>query len=101
MDAEQRLLARLNELDSRLHSIEDALEQPRSPDAKEQAIEREDDEILQRIGIAGQQEIAGIKAALKRMTTGDYGYCMACGAEIPQARLDILPATPFCKTCVH
>jgi len=101
MDREKRLRARLQELQGRLHSIEDALEQPHSRDGEEQAVERSDDEVMERIGMAGQQEIAGIKAALKRIETGEYGFCMACGAEISEARLDILPATPFCKSCVN
>jgi len=101
MDVKKRLLARLHELESRLDGIEDTLKQPHSPDWDEQATEREGEEVLERIGVAGQREIAGIQAALQRIKTGEYGFCAACGGEISQARLDLLPATPFCKTCVQ
>jgi RNA polymerase-binding transcription factor DksA len=40
-----------------------------------------------------------IEAALARMASGDYGVCMHCGADISEARLDVLPFTPFCSTC--
>ena len=101
MDIQSRLMARLKELDGRLHEVETELDKPRSQDWEEQATEREDDEVLERLGLAGQQEIAGIRAALERLRTGEYGFCTACGGEISSKRLDILPATPFCKTCVH
>jgi RNA polymerase-binding transcription factor DksA len=38
-------------------------------------------------------------AALNRIKAGDYGTCITCGARISEERLDVLPATPFCKTC--
>lgn len=101
MDAEKRLRARLQELQGRLDGIEDTLEQPHSRDWDDQAIEREGEEVLEQIGLAGQREIAGIHAALERIKTGEYGFCVACGAEISAARLELLPATPFCKSCVN
>ena len=63
------------------------------------AIEREGDEVLERLGQSGLDEIRRIMAALGRIRSGDYGFCAICGAEISQERLDALPATPFCKTC--
>ena len=38
-----------------------------------------------------------IKAALSRIQAGTYGLCLRCGAPVEQARLDLLPYTPFCK----
>lgn len=93
------LLKRLSELDGRLHKIEAELEQPHTQDWDDMAIEREGDEVLERLGQSGLDEIRRIMAALGRIRSGDYGFCAICGTEISQERLDVLPATPFCKTC--
>jgi RNA polymerase-binding transcription factor DksA len=90
---------RLRVLDTRLHEIEDELDSHQSKDWEELATEREGDEVLERLGVSGQEEIARIRAALKRMDDGEYGICMKCGNEISEARLDLLPWTPFCRTC--
>ncbi|MGH1458668.1 MAG: TraR/DksA family transcriptional regulator [Paracoccaceae bacterium] len=97
--AKAKLLARLKELDGRLHDIEAELETPHSKDWDEMAVEREGDEVLEGLGEAGLQEIARIKAALQRLREGTYGDCVRCGGEISAQRLEVLPDTPFCKTC--
>lgn len=93
------LLARLGELDSRLHQIEAELDEPNSKDWEELAVEREGDEVLEQLGQSGQEEIARIRAALQRLREGTYGDCARCGDEISIERLDVLPDTPLCKTC--
>jgi RNA polymerase-binding transcription factor DksA len=93
------LLSRLSELDSRLHAIEAELEQPHTKDWDDMAIETEGDQVLERLGQAGIDEIRRIMAALGRIKAGSYGICVTCGAHISEKRLDVLPATPFCKTC--
>ena len=95
------LLDRLSELDSRLHAIEAELDSPHSRDWEEDAVEREGDEVLEALGQSGEAEISQIRAALQRMREGEYGYCVQCGNEIPAARLDLLPATPFCPDCAR
>ena len=93
------LEARLAELDTRLHEIDDELDSHQSKDWEELATEREEDEVLEGMGASGQAEIAQIKAALDRMEAGEYGYCVRCGEEIAEARLDLVPQTPFCASC--
>lgn len=99
--AERResMLKRLSALDTKLHEIEDELESHHNPDWEESAVEREGDEVLEGVGLAGQKEIRMIKAALQRMDAGEYGYCVKCGNEISEDRLDVLPCTPFCRSC--
>lgn len=97
--AKSKLLARLKELDGRLHGIEAELDKPHSKDWDEMAVEREGDEVLEGLGEAGQQEIARIQAALQRLREGIYGECVRCGGRISPERLEVLPDTPFCKTC--
>src|SRR6056297_2493447 len=93
------LLARLAELDTRLHRIESELDEPKSKDWEELAVEREGDEVLEQLGQEGQDEIARIRAALQRLRAGTYGICVRCEDEISTERLDVLPDTPFCRTC--
>ena len=44
-------------------------------------------------------ELIRIKAALARIEDGEYGYCVACGDEIPKKRLEIDPTAPTCVEC--
>lgn len=93
------LITRLRELDTRLHNIEDELDSHQAKDWEDLATEREEDEVLERIGVDGIAEIERIRNALARIDDGTYGVCVTCGDEISAKRLDILPATPFCATC--
>ncbi|MEX0969144.1 MAG: TraR/DksA family transcriptional regulator [Paracoccaceae bacterium] len=98
-DRRATLENRLKELNWKLVEIEDALDETPSADVEERAVEREDDEVLEGIGVANQAEIRMINAALARIENGEYGICTTCGEEIAQARLDLVPHTPFCKNC--
>ena len=96
---EEQLKARLVELDGRLHRIDDHLHQAPDPDWEENATESEMDEVLEGLGQAGAEEMQAIRAALTRLESGTYGICVRCGADISDARLDVLPHTALCKTC--
>jgi RNA polymerase-binding transcription factor DksA len=98
-DREASLRTRLAELEERLHGIEEELDSHQSKDWEELATEREEDEVLEGMGQSGLAEIDGIRAALDRIAEGSYGYCAKCGNEISDERLDVLPATPFCRNC--
>src|SRR3546814_14451690 len=39
-------------------------------------------------------ELQRIEASLKRIETGDYGYCVTCGEKIPVQRLELDPTQP-------
>lgn len=95
----QQLLGRRNELTERLVKIDAELDEPHSAMFAEAAIEREGDEALEDLGAAGQQEIRMIDAALDRIEKGEYGFCVECGDAISEERLNVLPATPKCRTC--
>lgn len=40
-----------------------------------------------------------IEAALRQIAEGDYGWCIACGEEIAEARLRHNPAVAKCIAC--
>ncbi|PHS78422.1 MAG: molecular chaperone DnaK [Rhodospirillaceae bacterium] len=44
-------------------------------------------------------EFNRVKAALKRIENGEYGYCVACDEKIGTKRLDMNPAVPTCIDC--
>ncbi|SEV96210.1 transcriptional regulator, TraR/DksA family [Cognatiyoonia koreensis] len=93
------LIARRKELLADLQDIEHDLDEPMPKDWEDRASERQGDEVLEALGESDLQELRGIEAALHRIADGTYGVCVTCGDEISDARLAVLPATPFCKTC--
>lgn len=48
---------------------------------------------------ARQKKRLKIKAALKRLDAGDYGYCVSCDEPIGEKRLDLDPSVPLCISC--
>ena len=91
--------ARLADLTARLHAIEAEFDSHSEKDWEELATEREGDEVLEATGNAGKAEITQIRAALRRIDDGSYGACVRCGERIAEARLDLLPWTPLCRSC--
>lgn len=94
-----QLEARKTYLKSRMSEIDDELDSHESRDWEELATEREQDEALEDLGHAAGDELRMIDAALQRMDDGEYGYCVKCGSDIAPQRLDLVPATPFCRGC--
>lgn len=97
----RQLETRLKELGGRLVRIEGELEEPTPSDWEEAAQETEGDEVLEGLGQASEAEAAQIRAALERINAGEYGFCVTCGERIAEERLDLLPATPFCRRCAR
>ena len=95
----RQIEARIAELSARLDAVETTLDEPADPDLPDQAIELEDDEVLEGVGRASQREIRLLELALKRIEDGTYGTCAACGGEISEARLDAVPYAPLCRDC--
>lgn len=95
----EALLARLAELDERIHRIEAELDAPHTKDVEDQALEVEGEEVLEALEQQSQTEVIRIQAALQRIRDGEYGDCLACGEEIAEARLDLLPESTMCVTC--
>jgi DnaK suppressor protein len=42
--------------------------------------------------------LAQVRAALQRIDTGTYGWCLMCNQPIGDQRLDAVPWTPLCRT---
>jgi DnaK suppressor protein len=48
-----------------------------------------------------QQQLLKIEVALRRIETGEYGYCFVCGEEIDVRRLGVDPTNTRCIRCVE
>ena len=88
-------------LQKRLDGVKDGLLQEHSADSKEQAIERENDEVLLKIEESVMEELTQVKNALKRLDAGEYGICEACGEEISIGRLKAMPFATLCVACAE
>ena len=90
---------RLKELGARIHEIDDELGEPKSADLNEQAIDLEDDEVLEGLGAVAQKEVSLLQLALGRIADGSYGICQKCAEPISEERLNAVLYAPLCKKC--
>ena len=100
----QQLQARRETLKVRLSSEErDASHRdaPLSADFAEQAVERENDEVLDAIGMEAQHELALIEKAIKRLQDDRYQECESCGGDIASQRLQAVPFADLCIECAE
>jgi DnaK suppressor protein len=101
--ARERLEAALQDLDAQ----DQATESDRAPVELDQQsvgrLSRMDALQAQAMAVANQQRRATerrrIRGALERIGAGEFGYCVGCGEEIPDARLELDPAIPNCVAC--
>jgi len=68
-------------------------------DFAEQVTQRENDDVLDALDDDAKQVVSQIDNALLRIRAGEYGICLKCGDEIPEARLQVLPYAGFCISC--
>ncbi len=97
---ERRLLDRRNDLNQRLGRIEADLEATPDQDLEDQAINVENDEVLEEMGQVGLDELRAIDAALARIQAGTFGTCAKCGQPISEARLEAVPHAALCEECI-
>lgn len=96
----QKLITLKDELTKRISDIDkDIKHEGMSSNWTEQATERENDEVLESLGNASEQELLMINTALKKIDSGDYFFCSHCGEEIPVSRLELLPFSTHCVNC--
>lgn len=99
----EALLRRQEELKGRVSAIAEGAGRgtPLDPDFEEQAVERQNEEVLDALDEAARRELAQIATALARMERGEYGTCTACGEPIPMPRLRAVPYTSLCVGCAE
>lgn len=84
---------------SRLEGVTRDLNSAHSADSAEQVTERENEDVLRNLQEETRLELQQVRAALKRLETGEYGVCANCGEDISPARLDALPYATLCIRC--
>ncbi|WP_341211446.1 TraR/DksA C4-type zinc finger protein [uncultured Limimaricola sp.] len=94
-----RIETRIEELKIHLAEIEVSLDQALDPDLEDQAIDLEEDEVLESMGRVNLRELRLLEEALARMGRGEYGICRRCGRDISQARLRAVPYAVLCRDC--
>jgi RNA polymerase-binding protein DksA len=94
-DLEQQLVT----MQGRLANLKKDATREYSGDSAEQAQERENDEVVDAIGIETAQSIRAIQAALGRIEEGSYGVCDSCSEEIGKERLKAVPEATRCVDC--
>ena len=100
-DIRSALQHKLEELQRRIGKIERNLRETPEADSEEQALGRENDEVLERLDDSGREEMKMIEAALAGMDAGTYGICTRCGETISSQRLRALPYTTVCIKCAR
>jgi len=101
-DVKEHLTQMLAELEQRLEKITNDvrhLEEPLAKDSEEQALQTENDQVLDFLGNAARKEIEMLKRAIARIDSGTYGVCRICDEPIGKERLKAVPYTDLCIKC--
>lgn len=51
------------------------------------------------VGMRRKQAFMRIEAALTRLEEGEFGYCLVCGDDIAEKRLELDPTLITCQGC--
>jgi DnaK suppressor protein len=100
-EIKSQLERKLQELEERAQRLENSLSQPGEADSEENAILRENDEVLEGLNDLATHDIHEIRLALERIERGTYGVCTSCNRPIAKARLNALPFTSTCVDCAQ
>lgn len=98
----QQLELRYDEIRQRLEKISRErrhVNQPLNADFEEQAVELENDQVLDALDIQIRAEMKQIEQTLAQMDEGTYGVCEDCGERIAPKRLEALPHAIRCISC--
>ena len=87
-------------LGERLDRIKQHVTSAYPTDLDDQALERENDEVLDQLAIKNQRELSLIRNALQRYEKGEYGLCLRCHQPINGARLNPIPEAEYCINCL-
>ncbi len=93
------LRQRLGRLLQRVGKIEGDLRASHDADWVERATETENDEVLEGLDALTLLEVRQVRAALRRIETGQYGVCAGCGQPIGATRLAAIPTAVTCLHC--
>ena len=70
-----------------------------STDSTEQALERENDEVLEALLSEARIALRRVEQAQERLHAGNYGNCTKCSEAIGFGRLAVMPMAERCVQC--
>ena len=105
----ERIRQKLLHLRSELQELAETLKETSEPVELDQArvgrLSRMDALQAQQMALESgrrrQQQLLNIAGALRRIDSGEYGYCFVCGEEIDVRRLSVDPTSTRCMGCVE
>lgn len=97
IEEQQRLLDLIERTKKHLYRREE----PYSADFAEQAVEVENNEVVERLDEDAKMDLAHIQKALDRIEDGSYGICTQCNNTINEARLEAIPQAGLCIDCAE
>lgn len=95
----RRLEERHEALTTLVGRVEKSARRKLDSNFEEQAIQRENEEVLTSLDASLTEELRQIGRALERIEAGDYGKCETCGSEISKNRLEAVPHASHCIKC--
>lgn len=98
-DPQSALDALAREYSARAAAIRRDLARSHSPDFAEQAVQRQNDEVLEALLAEAEAALLLVGKAKLRLVEGSYGDCVRCGEPISEGRLRALPAAEHCLAC--
>jgi DnaK suppressor protein len=102
--AAARLCARQRELADRLGRLNRDVQRVNDPlvqDFPDQALQRQNDEVIDRLRAVTEWELDQIDSALAQIASGNYGRCERCSDSIEPARLEVIPHALLCGPCAR
>ena len=98
-NAKQKLLQLKEEYKTRIHKIEDDIQNPKddlNKDWEDQAISIRQNDTRQLLAAEARQNLIYVNGALSHIANGIYGECEVCGEEIQEQRLQAVPYATLC-----
>lgn len=95
----QQLNVLREELTTRLQNLSVDRSKSHSIDSSEQAVERENDEVIDQLEADAREELMQVEQAIKRIGNDTYGICTKCEEEISPERLGAIPYVALCINC--
>lgn len=87
------------EVEKKISDLTRPEEQMDNPDMDDIAQDASEDYLEESLLHVHKQVLEKINEALDRIQQGSYGVCLACGAEITEAELELEPWAEHCSKC--
>ncbi len=97
--AKRSLLKLEKELANRLENLSADMSKSHDADSSEQAVERENDEVIVQLENDTRVELQQVRHTLQRLEQGNYRICTKCEEDISAARLQAIPYSTLCIKC--